>query len=107
MLADPAVAGAAVETPTGPMALQDHIDGVASGDLVVHGWDLARATGQDDTMDPDEVAQMLPFAEGMPPEMRTPGAFGPGVVVFGPIVELPADAPAQDRLLGLMGRDPR
>ena len=37
---------------------------------------------------------------------RTPGAFGPGVVVFGPRVIVPDDAPMQDRLLGLLGRDP-
>jgi hypothetical protein len=37
---------------------------------------------------------------------RTPGAFGPGVEVFGPEVKVPEDAPLQDRLLGLIGRDP-
>jgi hypothetical protein len=37
---------------------------------------------------------------------RTPGAFGPGVEVFGPEFEVPEDAPLQDRLLGLIGRDP-
>jgi hypothetical protein len=39
-------------------------------------------------------------------QFRTPGAFGPGVEVFGPEVTVPADAPLQDRLLGLIGRDP-
>ena len=39
-------------------------------------------------------------------KMRTPGAFGPGIVVFGPEVPVPADAPLQDRLLGFIGRDP-
>ena len=39
--------------------------------------------------------------------MRIPDAFGPGIVVFGPEVPVPDDAPLQDRLLGLMGRDPR
>jgi hypothetical protein len=38
--------------------------------------------------------------------MRTPGKFGPGIVVYGPEVPVPADAPLQDRLLGLIGRDP-
>ncbi len=37
---------------------------------------------------------------------RTPGAFGPGVEVYRPEVKVPQDAPLQDRLLGLIGRDP-
>jgi hypothetical protein len=39
-------------------------------------------------------------------KFRTPGAFGEGVEVFGPEVKVPADAPLQDRLLGLIGRRP-
>lgn len=39
-------------------------------------------------------------------QYRTPGAFGPGVEVFGPEVQVPEDAPLQARLLGLIGRDP-
>ncbi|MCP2257145.1 hypothetical protein LX15_000830 [Streptoalloteichus tenebrarius] len=38
--------------------------------------------------------------------IRTPDAFGPGVTVLGAEVEVPEDAPLQDRLLGLFGRDP-
>ncbi|MDP9145742.1 MAG: TIGR03086 family protein, partial [Actinomycetota bacterium] len=77
-----------------------------STDMVIHGWDLARATGQDDTIDPDEVARMWPEAQGIGEEMRTPDFFGPGIVVFGPEVTVAADAPLQDRLLGLLGRYP-
>jgi hypothetical protein len=39
-------------------------------------------------------------------QYRTPGAFGPGVEVFGPEVKVPEDAPLQDRLLGFIGRNP-
>ena len=28
------------------------------GDILVHTWDLARATGQDETLDPDEVQRI-------------------------------------------------
>ena len=106
MLDEPAVAATECETPMGTMTIEDHVDQVPSADLVVHGWDLARATGQDDTIDTDEVAQMWPGAQHIGEEMRTPGFFGPGIVVFGPEVPVPVDAPLQDRLLGLLGPRP-
>ncbi|KFU82708.1 TIGR03086 family protein [Amycolatopsis lurida] len=106
ILADPVLAATEHETPTGKMTAEQHIDQVVSADMVIHGWDLARATGQDDTIDPEEIARMWPAAQAIPDEMRIPGAFGPGIVVFGPEVKVPEDAPLQDRLLGLMGRDP-
>ncbi|RSM62524.1 TIGR03086 family protein [Amycolatopsis sp. WAC 01376] len=106
ILADPVLAATEHETPAGKMTAEQHIDQVVSADMVLHGWDLARATGQDDTIDPEEVARMWPGAQAMPEQMRVPGAFGPGIVVFGPEVKVPEDAPLQDRLLGLLGRDP-
>jgi uncharacterized protein (TIGR03086 family) len=106
VLTDDEVAPSDVSTPVGTMTLAEHIDQVASEDLVVHGWDLARATGQEHRLDPEEVERLWPAAQAMDERMRTPGAFGPGIVVFGPVVEVPADAPMPDRLLGLLGRDP-
>lgn len=106
VLDDPTLAATECNTPMGPATAADHIDQVASADLVVHGWDLARATGQDDTIDPEEVERMWPVAQAMDERMRVPGAFGPGIVVFGPEVPVPHSAPLQDRLLGLLGRDP-
>ncbi len=106
VLADPVLAATEHESPMGKVTAEQHIDRVVSADMVLHGWDLARATGQDDTIDPEEVARLWPGAQAIPEEMRIPGAFGPGIVVFGPEVKVPDDAPLQDRLLGLMGRDP-
>ncbi|MFC3980258.1 TIGR03086 family metal-binding protein [Streptosporangium jomthongense] len=106
LLDDPATAERKVETPTGNVSVEQHIDQVVSADMVLHGWDLSRATGQDDTIDPAEVEAMWPHVQYIPDEMRIPGAFGPGVVVLGPEVEVPDDAPLQHRLLGLFGRDP-
>jgi hypothetical protein len=37
---------------------------------------------------------------------RTPGAFGPGIEVFGAEVPVAEGAPLQDRLLGFIGRNP-
>ncbi len=65
----------------------------------MHTWDLARSTGQDDTLDADTCAQML---EGMQPIdelLRSSGQYGPRV----PVAD---DAPVQDRLMGFIGRDP-
>jgi uncharacterized protein (TIGR03086 family) len=109
ILADPALAGHEGDTPSGHLTTEQHIDRVPSADMVFHGWDLAKATGQDATMDPDEVQQTWAGLSMMPPEfleqLRTPGAFGPGIEVFGPEVAVAADASLQDRLLGAVGRD--
>lgn len=68
----------------------------------VHGWDLARATGQ--PWAPPEVAaaESLKFAPGM----LTPDYQGEGKA-FAPRMQVSDDAPAFDRLLGLSGRDPK
>jgi uncharacterized protein (TIGR03086 family) len=106
LLADPEVAGSECQTPMGPQPVAGHIDGVVSQDLVLHGWDLARGAGLDDTFDPEELDRLWPGVNDIPDEMRIPGAFGPGVVVFGPEVEVAHDAPIQSRVLGKLGRDP-
>jgi uncharacterized protein (TIGR03086 family) len=110
ILADPALAEAEGDTPSGRLTVAAHVDRVVSADMVFHGWDLARATGQDDTMDVGEVEAAWAGISALPPELleqfRTPGAFGPGVEVFGPEVPVAEDAPLQDRLLGAIGRDP-
>ncbi|HEY4571653.1 MAG TPA: TIGR03086 family metal-binding protein [Kribbella sp.] len=110
VLEDPIAALTETDTPGGPMTAEQHIDQVVSDDLVLHGWDLARATGQDETMEPVDVERLWAAAVAIPPELmekyRTPGAFGQGVEVYGSEVPVPPDAPLQDRLLGLLGREP-
>jgi hypothetical protein len=110
VLDDPELARTESDTPGGRMTVQQHIDQVVSEDLVIHGWDLARATGQDDTIDLVDIERSWSAAKAIPEEMlekmRTPGAFGPDVKVLGPEVKVAEDAPLQDRVLGLLGRDP-
>ena len=67
----------------------------------VHGWDLARATGQPWSPPAAAAEESLAFA----PNMLTPDYQGEGKA-FAPRVPVAADAPALDRLLGLSGRDP-
>ena len=74
---------------------------VALDELLVHGWDLAVATGQPYRADEASARACLGFAAAVNGEGQEspPGLFGPAVPV-------PADAPVFDRLLGLTGRDP-
>ncbi|HEX6854261.1 MAG TPA: TIGR03086 family metal-binding protein [Streptosporangiaceae bacterium] len=67
----------------------------------MHGWDLARATGQPWSPPQAAAEESLAFA----PNMLTPDYQGDGKAFADP-VPVPADAPAFDRLLGLSGRDP-
>lgn len=110
ILSDPNLISMRCDTPSGSLTAAAHIDTVASEDLIIHGWDLARATGQDDTIDPAEAEHLWNGLKALPASLlnqfRTPGAFGPGIVIYGPEVPVPAAAPLQHRLLGALGRDP-
>jgi uncharacterized protein (TIGR03086 family) len=74
-------------------------------DLVVHGWDIARATGQPTDLDPELGQVALEWArENLRPQFR--GGEGSGRA-FGPEVPVPESAPLYDRLAAFFGRDPR
>ncbi|MEU8643568.1 MULTISPECIES: TIGR03086 family metal-binding protein [unclassified Streptomyces] len=73
---------------------------VVADELVVHGWDLARATGQEYA--PDEAA--LQAAHGFLAAVAEDPTGGGGI--FGPVVPVPDDTPLLDRAIGLSGRDP-
>jgi uncharacterized protein (TIGR03086 family) len=97
-LADPAIAAKQIETPFGAQSFADTVDMIVTGDVFTHTWDLARATGQDETLDPDQVQRMVGRMGAIPDEvLRAEG-------MFGPAVEVPADADDQTRLLGYFGR---
>lgn len=87
-------------TAAGGVDLPGEVAGlVAADEIVVHGWDLAQATGQD--FDPGEEA--LAAAHAFLVESRK----GPvPAELFGPEVPVPSDAPLFDRVVGLAGRDP-
>jgi uncharacterized protein (TIGR03086 family) len=68
-----------------------------AGDFVIHGWDLARALGADETIDPDLVDWVYAEAE---PQADMLAASG----LFGARLDVPADADAQTTLLALFGR---
>jgi uncharacterized protein (TIGR03086 family) len=98
-LDDPEVARQTRETPIGVSSFEDAVDQICTPDVLVHTWDLARATGLDETLDPDTVHR---FVESMGPADEAMRASGH----FGPRVEVPADADEQTRLIAFMGRRP-
>ena len=71
------------------------------GDLLVHHWDLARATGGDETLDADVAQLVWDDISPMAPVIAQLGVFGDG-----PSGTVADDAPLQERLLDLMGRRP-
>jgi uncharacterized protein (TIGR03086 family) len=75
---------------------------VALNEVLVHGWDLAVATGQPYRADPSAAERCLAFAAEF--DKAAPGARDG---IYGPVVPVPDNAPAFDRLLGQTGRDPR
>lgn len=97
-LADPDLAARAVENPFGTLSLAETVDMIVTGDVFTHTWDLARATGQDERLDPDQVQRMLASVGSMPEaSMRADG-------MFGPRIEVPDTADDQTRLLAYLGR---
>ena len=73
----------------------------AADELAVHGWDVARATGQSYTCEP----AVLDAAQRFLIQFASPDAPAGPDVPFGPSRPVPADAPLLDRVLALAGRD--
>lgn len=105
VLDDPELAGTYDNSPVGRLTVEQHIDQVISADLVIHGWDLARATAQDDTIDPAEIERVWRLWEGVFMVLGEESLRAQGVL--GPEVKVPDDASPQTRLLGRLGRDSR
>ena len=100
VLDDPETAHRQLDNPhTGRLPLERAIDQFYTPDVFMHTWDLSRATGQDDRLDPAFCAQLLGQMEQMEQVFRSSGQFGARV-------QVPSDADIQTKLLGFIGRDP-
>ena len=100
VLDDPELAGTEYDGMLGRTNISATVDRFLGLDLVVHGWDLARATGQDEHIEPREVERVWGDVQDLGDNLRQGG-------VCGPPVEIRDDASQQDRLLAFLGRDPR
>ncbi|WP_239331780.1 TIGR03086 family metal-binding protein [Frankia sp. CiP3] len=85
---------------TGPPTPGPFVYRMMVGEYVVHGWDLAAATGQPLPFSAEEAEFALAALRDMLQPQYRGGAFGPEVGV-------PANAAAVDRLVAFTGRDPR
>jgi uncharacterized protein (TIGR03086 family) len=97
-LADPDRAGRVVETPFGAMPFEVFVDRVMSVDLLVHTWDLSRATGLDERINAEAVGHAFEALKPMDAMLRGPGRFKDKVTP-------PAGADLQTEFLCFLGRD--
>ena len=100
LLDDPASAEREHDLPhIGTMSLGQAIDMIYTVDVFLHCWDLARATGQDETLDPNKCAEILEGMWPMEEALRRSGHYGPRV-------DVPDDADVQTQLVAFTGRIP-
>jgi uncharacterized protein (TIGR03086 family) len=86
-------------TRVGGVDLPGEIAGVVALDeLVIHGWDVARATEQPSDYDGPELESVHATVQ----QFQSSGIEG----LFGPLVEVPETASLLERILGVSGRDP-
>ena len=100
LLDDPATAARTFAHPMIPTCpLPEAIDRFYTTDVLMHTWDLARAGGHDDGLDPAECAALLASMEPLDEMLRQSGQYGP---------RQPAatDADGTARLMAFIGRDP-
>ncbi|HWL98038.1 MAG TPA: TIGR03086 family metal-binding protein [Nocardioidaceae bacterium] len=100
LLDDPETPSRVLSDPhVGELPLGQAVDMFYTADVFMHTWDLARATGQDERLDPDKCAQLLEGMVAYEDAMRGSGQYGPRVTVAD-------DADVQTRMLAFIGRHP-
>jgi uncharacterized protein (TIGR03086 family) len=90
-------------TKVGGMDMPGEVVGViALDEIVLHGWDLAVATGHSYDVPTAMLEPLIPFLQHVAEPDMAPAREG----LFGPVVPVSENAPLFDRVLGLAGRDP-
>ncbi len=98
-LDDPDISKREFENQVGRFTVEQGIDMFCTGDVFLHTWDLARATGGDERLDPARVHDMFVGMEPLDEVLRQSGQFGPRV----PVAD---DADEQTKLIAFIGRQP-
>jgi len=96
-LADPARATAPVAGRFAPMPLEQLVGMLGCFDTLVHTWDVARATGQDERLDADAVTFSFDALRPNDDAIRGPGSYGPKL-------DPAPGADEQTRFLAFLGR---
>jgi len=99
LLDEPARAGMEYDGMFGRTSVEKTVDKFLGLDLLIHGWDIARATGQDEKLPEEAVTRNSEFVESLGDNLRMGGVCGPAV----PVAD---DASEQDKLLATLGRSP-
>jgi uncharacterized protein (TIGR03086 family) len=100
VLDDPNQAAALVDHPrVGVRRFDEAIGQFVLPDVFIHAWDLARATGQDETLDPAIVHELLAGMTPLDEMLRASGQFGSRV-------EVPPGSDEQTRFIAFTGRRP-
>lgn len=98
-LDDPDASSLEADIRPGRFRFDVAVDQFGTNDVLIHTWDLARATGLDERLPAWEVHRMLDGIEPLDEVLRRSGQYGPRV-------EVPDDADEQSRLLAFLGRRP-
>jgi uncharacterized protein (TIGR03086 family) len=99
ILREPSKLEGTVKPPFGEMPATVFL-GITVTDQVTHGWDLARATGQDDTIPPELIDTVAPFAQ------QAFASLPRSADIIGEPVTVPDSASDQDKLIAFLGRQP-
>ena len=97
-VADPVLGAMVVESSFGTLAIKQLVSSIVVHDLLVHTWDLARATDGDERLDEGLVAHTYEHMSPLDDVLREHG--------FGKKVDVPDGADAQTQLLCFLGRRP-
>ena len=101
VLDDPTKAAIEYDGMFGRTTVATTVDEFFTFDLIVHAWDIARATGLSamEEIRSDELARVLESCAKFGDNLRMPGVCGPEIAVAD-------DASEQDKLLAFLGRTP-
>ncbi len=96
-IADPERSAQVISGMFGEQPFESLVGRLLCGDTLIHTWDLARATGQDERLDPNAVDRCAEFLSPIDEAIRRPGGFSPKI-------DPPEGADSQTALLNFCGR---